>query len=135
MLLCFGWMTVKLKNRWLFIGLLTLVIIVTGLLLAFFVTKWLKIYCPLYKLTGVLCPGCGNTRATLAFLHFDFKAMLKFNLLYPVEIIYIVRIYYLCSKKFIKDGGFKYHTRPDWVDIVCLVTMLIWMVIRNILAI
>jgi hypothetical protein len=106
-----------------------------GLLLAFLVTKGLKIPCPVYTLTGISCPGCGNTRATLALLRFDFAAMLKFNLLYPIEIIYIARIYCLCAKNFVKRGAFRYHTRPDWIDFVCLSAILIWTVVRNILAI
>lgn len=125
----------KLKNRWLFICFLTLIIFAAGFLITFLVTKGLKIHCPLYMLTGILCPGCGNTRATLAFLQFDFKSMMKFNLLYPVEMMYIARIYYLCSKNYIKNGAFKYHTHPDWMDIVCLSTILIWTLVRNIVAI
>ncbi len=124
----------KQKNRYIFICLLTLIIFAVGLFLAFLATRGLKIQCPVYLLTGLLCPGCGNTRATLALLHFDFKSMLKFNLLYPVEMIYIVRVYYLCSKNFIKNGTFKYHTRPDWADILCLLSILIWAVVRNIVA-
>ena len=30
--------------------------------------------CPIYHLTGLLCPGCGGTRALLALLHGDFYA-------------------------------------------------------------
>jgi len=125
----------KLQNRRLFIGLLTLILFATGLLLAFLVTKGLKMDCPLYRLTGILCPGCGNTRATLAFLRLDFKSMLQFNLLYPLEMIYLARVYYVCSKTFIKSGTFRYHTHPDWVDIVCLLAMLIWTLVRNIPAV
>lgn len=127
-------MKMKLKNRWFFVCLLTIIFLGTGLLFAFLATKGLSIPCPLYTLTGILCPGCGNTRATLAFLQFDFKSMLKFNLLYPLEMMYIARIYYLCSKSFIKTGTFKYHVRPDWIDIVCLSAILIWTLVRNLLA-
>jgi len=123
----------KLKNKWFFIFLLSSIIIAIGLLLAFLVAKGLEIHCPVYKLTGFMCPGCGNTRATLALLRLDFKAMLKFNLLYPLEIFYIIRVYVLCSKNFIKDGHFKYHTHPDWIDIACLSAILIWTVVRNLI--
>lgn len=39
--------------------------------------------CPLFKLTGWACPGCGLTRATHAFLHGDFLTALDYNLLLP----------------------------------------------------
>ncbi len=128
-------MTMNRKKRWLLVCSLTLALLGAGLLLAFLVTKGLRLYCPIQKLTGLLCPGCGNTRATLALLRLDLKAMLKFNLLYPVELLYMARIYYLCCKRFIKTGVFQYHTRPDMADITCLSAILLWTILRNILAI
>jgi len=39
--------------------------------------------CPVYSYTGLYCPGCGNTRALHALVHFDFAGMLDYNLLFP----------------------------------------------------
>ena len=122
------------KRRLLLILFLSLILLGLGLLFAFLVTKGFKIYCPIYKFTGLSCPGCGNTRATFALLRFDFKAMLRFNLLYPVEMLYLARVYLSCSKNFIKSGQFRYHSRPDALDVACLASLLIWTVIRNFLA-
>ncbi|MBR5296124.1 MAG: DUF2752 domain-containing protein [Clostridia bacterium] len=123
------------KKRGLLICFFSFVLLALGLLLAFLVTKGFKILCPFSQLTGLLCPGCGNTRATLALLRLDWKEALHFNLLYPLEMLYLFRIYILCSKNFIENGKFRYHTRPDWIDITCLFAILIWTVARNILAI
>lgn len=37
--------------------------------------------CPLLRLTGVLCPGCGGLRSAHAFAHGDFAAALGSNAL------------------------------------------------------
>jgi len=39
--------------------------------------------CFFHKLTGLYCPGCGNTRALYAILHLDFSGMVKNNALFP----------------------------------------------------
>lgn len=40
--------------------------------------------CPLYKLTGFACPGCGLTRAFHALFHGDVITALDFNALVPL---------------------------------------------------
>lgn len=40
--------------------------------------------CPLYKFTGILCPGCGLTRGFHALLHGDVLSALHFNALLPI---------------------------------------------------
>jgi multisubunit Na+/H+ antiporter MnhB subunit len=44
--------------------------------------------CPLYRLTGYACPGCGMTRGLHALLHGDLLASLDYNaMLLPVLIL------------------------------------------------
>ena len=40
--------------------------------------------CPLYSLTGFVCPGCGLTRGFHALFHGDISTALHFNALLPV---------------------------------------------------
>lgn len=120
------------KKRISFILLLSLGLMVGGLFLAFVISKGLiRLRCPFFALTKLLCPGCGNKRAALALLRLDFKAMLHFNLLFPLEMLYIARVYLVCSKNYINGGRFAYHTRADIIDILCLILILVWTVIRN----
>ncbi|AOR34891.1 hypothetical protein BFF78_30980 [Streptomyces fodineus] len=37
--------------------------------------------CPLYRLTGLYCPGCGGLRSAHAFVHGDLLAALRDNVL------------------------------------------------------
>jgi hypothetical protein len=41
-------------------------------------------FCPTALFLGLPCPGCGLTRATMALLHGDFGAALRFHPLSPV---------------------------------------------------
>jgi hypothetical protein len=44
--------------------------------------------CPLYRLTGLYCPGCGGLRSAHAFVHGDFLAALQDNA--PAVLGYLV---------------------------------------------
>jgi len=43
--------------------------------------------CPLFKLTGFACPGCGLTRGFHALFHGDVLTALHFNALIPVWLV------------------------------------------------
>lgn len=110
-------------------------IVIAGLVLAKLISDGLRIPCLFYELTQLKCPGCGNTRATMALLRLDFKAMLGYNLLYPLEMLYVLRVYLVCAGNYIRGGRCAYHTKPDWVDVLCLSLFLAWAVLRNCLPI
>lgn len=122
-----------MMKRKIVVGAVTLGIVIAGLVLAKLISNGLRIPCLFNELTHLRCPGCGNTRATLALLRLDLKAMLGHNLLYPLEMLYILRVYLVCAGKYIRGGRFAYHTKPDWVDILCLALFLLWAVVRNLL--
>lgn len=42
--------------------------------------------CPLYGLTGILCPGCGSTRALITLLNGDLAAAWRFN---PMMVVFL----------------------------------------------
>ena len=44
--------------------------------------------CPLYKMTGLACPGCGMTRGLHALLHGDLLGALDYNLLLPPILVF-----------------------------------------------
>lgn len=52
-------------------------------------SRWLP-PCIFHKLTGLHCPGCGNTRALHALVHGDLRASLAYNpLLIPALLLFL----------------------------------------------
>ena len=89
--------------------------------------------CLFYQLTGLLCPGCGNSRAALALLRLDLSAAFSCNLLFPLEFFYILWVYAHCCKAYLKGKRFSYQPPCPVMDIIVLVAIVIWGVVRNLL--
>ena len=49
--------------------------------------------CPLFKLTGLACPGCGLTRAFHALFHGDVLTALDFNAMLPFYLFFFGYIF------------------------------------------
>ena len=88
--------------------------------------------CPLYKTTGIYCPGCGSQRATHHLLHFNFDKALQSNVLFILGIP-IVSYHYAIP---IVNSTFntKYQSIFDSTRnlVVLLVLIIIFWVLRNI---
>ncbi len=54
----------------------------------------LYIPCPIYKLTGYYCPGCGITRMLNSLIHLEFYQAFRYNafifILFPIFILYFI---------------------------------------------
>ena len=55
---------------------LAIIILIIGLIWVYDLTG---IGCPFRRITGVPCPSCGMTRATLSLLRLDFNAYFAYN--------------------------------------------------------
>lgn len=113
------------------IVILTLIFLSIGIAFLILAINGFKIYCPFKLITGLNCPGCGNTRAAMALCRFDFKGMLSYNLLFPLEILYILRVYFISARNYIKGERFSYNTRSEKLDIIFLSLLIIWTIVRN----
>jgi Protein of unknown function (DUF2752) len=70
-----------------------LIAIVAGLLFVFDPTHLGVLPpCPLHRLTGLWCPGCGSTRALYQLVHGNLMAALRFN---PLAISLLPLVGYL----------------------------------------
>jgi hypothetical protein len=65
--------------------------------------------CPLYKLTGWACPGCGLTRGFHAFLHGDVLGALDYNLLSPVILFFFAFLFVSLFLTFARGRGLNFN--------------------------
>ena len=91
------------------------------------------ISCPIHSITGLLCPGCGNTRAALALLRLDVAASLRYNILFPLEIFYIGWVLLHCCRSYLRSGRFFYRAPCMWLDVAILIVVVAWGILRNLL--
>lgn len=93
----------------------------------------ISIGCPLYVHTGLRCPGCGNSRAAIALIEGNFITALNFNLLFPLEFGYLLRVLIKCSINYWCSNQFAYRPHHWWVDAIILGIVVLWGIIRNFL--
>ena len=114
--------------------LILLVISGLGAILAFYILARNKIAlgCIFYQLTGLQCPGCGNSRALIALLEMNFKKAISYNLMFPLEIGYLIWVVIQSGLSFLNTGRFSYKPKKIWIDATILIMVIAWGFIRNI---
>ncbi len=89
--------------------------------------------CPFFQITGLQCPGCGNSRAAMALLRGDLSVALRYNMLFPLEFLYIIWVFIHGCYAYLKNGRFSYRTPCRWLDAGVLAVVVIWGIVRNFL--
>ncbi len=88
--------------------------------------------CPLYRFTGIACPGCGLTRGFHALFHGDIPAALGYNAMIPVFSV-LLGFFFVSMLLFAVRGkglgGGKVPAKALWA---ILVIAGIFSVVRNI---
>lgn len=87
------------------------------------------IFCPIYKISGYYCPGCGMTRLLFSIMKLDIYQAFRYNTL--VFILIILGIIYLIVKKILKKFNI-YITIPNYILYMLIVIIIIYGVLRNI---
>ena len=115
----------------LFLGLCAAGIL--GVSLYILACNGIGIPCLFRKITGFLCPGCGNSRAVLALLRLDIAEALRYNLLFPLEFFYLGWVAVCCCRSYLRGNRFAYKSPCLWLDIGLLAVILLWWVVRNLI--
>jgi hypothetical protein len=88
--------------------------------------------CPLLKVTGFACPGCGLTRGFHALFHGDLWTALSFNALVPVYcLIFLYFVAYALSV-ILRGRGLKFNPVAPVPLFAFLILCLAFGVLRNI---
>ena len=122
-----------MANRKRTVAFATTALIGLAVTIAILAANGISLPCLFNKVTGLLCPGCGNTRAAVAILKLDFKAAFAYNPMFLPEMAYLVWVYASCCRSFIAGNGFRYRSRPSALDIAVLFAVAAWGIVRNII--
>lgn len=86
--------------------------------------------CPFRTVTGLKCPGCGLSHATVDLVHLDFAAAMEDNALFIPIFSYLLYAFYRYIIRKNKDPLADKTGRR--IDMLFLIVILLWWVIRNI---
>lgn len=111
--------------------IVTLLIIILLFILYLIIGKYFSLYldCPIKKLTGLYCPGCGITRMFLSILQLDFYQAFRYNPLVFISLPFF--IFFYLQGLFTKKEPL-YNKIPTQIWVVIIVIFIIYGLIRNI---
>lgn len=89
--------------------------------------------CMYYELTGLYCPGCGMTRATMSLLKLDFYQAVRYNA-FSIVAIPLIALYAIGGTYawLFNKPNFIDNKIPSKVWIIFIIVLLLYGVLRNI---
>lgn len=111
-----------------------LCIILAGVLYGIFVKyTGFAIPCPIRTLTGLKCPGCGVTGMCIAMIHLDFKEAFQCH---PMLFILLIPLMAVCAgsaRTYIRDGSWQMKRWQNLILYACIVLLVGYGAVRNVL--
>jgi len=87
--------------------------------------------CTIHEYLGLLCPGCGATRALSALLHGHLAEALRLNLLFVLLLPFAIAAAVSTYLRAIRPGSFRWPQVPNPALAAALLTTLVFTVARN----
>ena len=91
--------------------------------------------CLFYTICGLRCPGCGISRGLAALLVGRFADSMQYNLLAPWIMLYILWVCFFTAKRYVNVAKWQYVSPCKWVDMLTLVLVVAWWILRNVIGI
>lgn len=121
---------VKIMKKKLIITLVLLTLLVAYLLLG----SYFRIYmfCPIKKITGLYCPGCGVTRMCLSILKGNFYQAFRYNPLIFISLPFFLFYYFICLFETHKKRPSKIRILEPYIWYFLIAIFLVFGILRNI---
>ncbi len=87
--------------------------------------------CPLLRLTGFACPGCGVTRGFHALFHGDFLGALDYNALIPIYSVGLVFLFVSLVLVAVRGRGLNIGKIPASVIYGTIIVAFLFAILRN----
>lgn len=91
-----------------------------------------KIPCPINRVTGLLCPGCGITRMIVSIVKLDFVSAFHYNQLLFVTLPVICAVYVSGVVRYIKSGTRSLTKFSSTILVVEIIALIVFGIVRNI---
>ena len=90
--------------------------------------------CVFHMMTGLYCPGCGNTRALHALVHGEIGQVFGYNFLFPFFVIILAWCYLVGLTKLIWKRRVMWMPKriPTWCLLLSITLVILFTVLRNI---
>lgn len=86
--------------------------------------------CDFYRLTGYLCPGCGNTRCVTHLFHGELVSALRCNITIPFLLILLILLY-AENTAALAGRKVKLLSRKLWVWLAVIALFTVYFIVRN----
>lgn len=110
------------------IGIILAILLVIGIYV--FLSSHIKYDCPIKKIFGIYCAGCGGTRMLKSLLAFQFYKAFRYNSIIFILIIISVPIVIYKIIIYIKKGTIRAPSLKFYLIVITILAL--FMILRNI---
>jgi hypothetical protein len=104
-----------------------LILLMTYLILSHYLNIY--IFCPIKKLTGFFCPGCGLTRMLYSLITLNFYQAFRYNPLLFIMFPFALALYI----NYLKNPKTSWYKKiPNYVWYIIIVVLIVYGIMRNI---
>ena len=126
------------RTEWVCYRILTSLYMLVALVIVYVRYFHIELYsaseCYMYRMTGYYCPGCGGTRACIAFLHGHFLRSLLYHPVVPYTAVVYLIFMISHSIELLSKGNFAIglRYRDNYIKFAGIIILVQW-ILRNFL--